>query len=167
VAQNLQVLRPVPKTKRPHLTLNVFSGYIIEKRISSSKSWEKVITLEPSVTQHCISNLKEKSQYFFRVYAENAIGLSEPSETDAVQLKTHACKFECATMINRFALKISTPEKKIDLKYNLVRAECKSGKIASSWQLLLVLRKFYVFHHDCFPSVYVLFLCSCANLSLC
>jgi Fibronectin type III domain len=94
----------VPKIKQPQLTKNVFSGYIIEKRISSSKSWEKVITLEPSVTQHCISNLKEKSQYFFRVYAENAIGLSEPSETDAVQLKTHACKFACATIINRYLL---------------------------------------------------------------
>jgi len=71
----------------------LFSGYIIEKRISTSKSWEKVITLEPSVTQFCITNLKEKSEYYFRVYAENAIGLSEPSETEAVQLKTHACKY--------------------------------------------------------------------------
>lgn len=124
-----------------------FSGYIIEKRISSSKSWEKVITLEPSVTQHCISNLKEKSQYFFRVYAENAIGLSEPSETDAVQLKTHACKFECAMIINIFAFKNLHPIQKIDL--TMVRAECKSSKIASSWQLLLVMRNF-MFHHYLF-----------------
>jgi hypothetical protein len=72
----------------------MYLGYIIEKRISSSKSWEKVITLEPSVTQFCISNLKEKSEYYFRVYAENAIGLSEPSETEAVQLKTHACEYQ-------------------------------------------------------------------------
>lgn len=63
--------------------------------------------MEPTVSQHCISNLKEKSQYFFRVYAENAIGLSEPSETDVVQLKTHACKFECKIITDKFSLHIS------------------------------------------------------------
>ncbi|KAG8223454.1 hypothetical protein J437_LFUL001947 [Ladona fulva] len=58
------------------------TGYVIEKRISTSKKWEKVVTLEPSVTSHCVQNLKEKSEYFFRVYAENSIGLSEPAESD-------------------------------------------------------------------------------------
>nr|CAD7423859.1 unnamed protein product [Timema monikensis] len=66
------------------------TGYIVEKRQSSSNKWTKVVTLEPSVTQHCIANLKEKSEWFFRVSAENSIGLSPPASTELVSLKTHA-----------------------------------------------------------------------------
>ncbi|KAJ8898143.1 hypothetical protein PR048_003503 [Dryococelus australis] len=66
------------------------TGYIIEKRQSSSQKWTKVATLEPSVTQYCIANLKEKSEWFFQVFAENSIGLSPPACTDLISLKTHA-----------------------------------------------------------------------------
>lgn len=66
------------------------TGYIVEKRLASSKKWVKVVTLETSITQHCIENLKEKSEWFFRVYAENSIGLSPPASTELVSLKTHA-----------------------------------------------------------------------------
>lgn len=67
-------------------------GYIIEMRLPSEKTWTKVVTLEPSVTLHCIENLKERSELFFRVYAENSMGLSPPACTEIVSLKTHAGK---------------------------------------------------------------------------
>ena len=69
------------------------AGYIIEMRLASAKTWTKVVTLDPSVTQHCIENLKERSELFFRVYAENSIGLSPPAATEIVSLKTHASKY--------------------------------------------------------------------------
>lgn len=67
-------------------------GYVIEMRLPSEKTWTKVATLEPSVTLHCIENLKERSELFFRVYAENSMGLSPPACTEIVSLKTHAGK---------------------------------------------------------------------------
>jgi len=66
------------------------TGYIIEKRVESSAKWEKIVTLEPSVTLYCIQNLKEKSEFYFRVMAENPMGLSSAAETGKVALKTHA-----------------------------------------------------------------------------
>ncbi|PSN52174.1 Titin [Blattella germanica] len=72
------------------------TGYIIEMRLISAKSWTKVVTLDPSVTQHCIENLKEKSELFFRVYAENSMGLSPPACTEIVSLKTHAKSYTIA-----------------------------------------------------------------------
>jgi len=66
------------------------TGYIIEMRLPSEKTWTKVVTLEPSVTLHCIENLKERSELFFRVCAENSMGLSPPACTEIVSLKTHA-----------------------------------------------------------------------------
>lgn len=61
-------------------------------RLASANTWTKAVTLEPSTTQYCIENLKEKSKLFFRVYAENSIGLSPPASTEIVTLKTHAGK---------------------------------------------------------------------------
>lgn len=61
-------------------------------RLPSEKTWTKVVTLEPSITLHCIENLKERSELFFRVCAENSMGLSPPACTEIVSLKTHAGK---------------------------------------------------------------------------
>lgn len=58
--------------------------------LSGTDKWEKVVTLDPSVTVHCIQNLKERSEFFFRVLTENPMGLSAPAETGKVALKTHA-----------------------------------------------------------------------------
>lgn len=52
--------------------------------------WEKVFTLEAFNLQYTFENLKDKSDYLFRVFAENAIGLSAPAQSDLVQLRTHA-----------------------------------------------------------------------------
>jgi len=66
------------------------TGYIIEKRISTTHKWEKAATVDPSVTQYTIENLKEKSEFYFRVSAENEVGASEPNNTEKVALRTSA-----------------------------------------------------------------------------
>ncbi|KAK8746935.1 hypothetical protein OTU49_016904 [Cherax quadricarinatus] len=66
-------------------------GYVIERRLISEKKWEKVDTVDASVTLYCVENLREKSEYEFRVFAENPVGLSlEAAMTEQVRLKTHA-----------------------------------------------------------------------------
>lgn len=54
--------------------------------------WEKVYTLEAFTLEYTFENLKEKSDYRFRVFAENSIGLSAPASSDVVQMRTHASK---------------------------------------------------------------------------
>lgn len=66
------------------------TSYIIEKRMVGVEKWEKVATLDASMTMHCIQNLREKSEFFFRVATENPMGVSAPVETEKVSLKTHA-----------------------------------------------------------------------------
>lgn len=68
---------------------------MIEKQLNASNKWFKVATLDPTVTRYCVENLKEKSEYFFKIYAENCIGLSQPVETKLVSLLTHASKYAC------------------------------------------------------------------------
>lgn len=71
------------------------TGYVVEKRLatlSSSIKWTRVVTLDAYCTQYCIDNLKEKSEYVFRVLAENEAGLSAPATTESIVLKTHASK---------------------------------------------------------------------------
>ncbi|XP_014601987.1 PREDICTED: titin [Polistes canadensis] len=67
------------------------TGYIIEKRplIGKGSRWIKVVTLEATTHQYCIENLKE-SEFLFRVFAENSMGLSLPTNSEPVTLKTHA-----------------------------------------------------------------------------
>ena len=69
------------------------TGYIIEKRLSTTHKWEKAATVDPSVTQFVIENLKEKSEYYFRISAENEVGAGEPAATEKVALRTSARKF--------------------------------------------------------------------------
>lgn len=68
------------------------TGYVVERKLEFMPKWEKVFTLEAFTLQYTFENLKEKSDYRFRVFAENAIGLSLPAITETVQLKTHASK---------------------------------------------------------------------------
>merc|ERR1719450_1476666 len=43
------------------------TGYVIEKRIGTSHTWEKAATVDTSVTEYTVENLKEKCQYYLRV----------------------------------------------------------------------------------------------------
>jgi len=65
------------------------TSYVIEKMLTSS-SWEKVATVENTVTEYTVENLKEKGEYLFRVAAENEMGAGEAAVTDKICLKTHA-----------------------------------------------------------------------------
>lgn len=68
-------------------------GYFIEKRLATLTStikWTHVISVDTYCMQYCVDNLKEKSEYVFRVLAENDAGLSAPAITESVQLKTNA-----------------------------------------------------------------------------
>ena len=76
---------PPSDTGGVHLT-----GYIIEKRVSTSDIWERVATVETSVRDFMIENLKAKTEFFFRVSAENEVGVGEANMTEKVSLKTHA-----------------------------------------------------------------------------
>jgi len=78
------------------------AGYVIEKRLNATDKWFKAATLEPTVTQYSVENLKEKSEYFFKICAENYVGLSEPVETKLVSLLTHAS--ECIRFYYLFVL---------------------------------------------------------------
>ena len=69
------------------------TGYVIEKRIGTSHTWEKAATVDTSVTEYTVENLKEKCQYYLRVSAENEIGVGEAATTEKVVLKTSASKY--------------------------------------------------------------------------
>ncbi|KAI4499904.1 hypothetical protein M0802_005160 [Mischocyttarus mexicanus] len=83
------------------------TGYIIEKRplIGKGSRWIKVVTLEATTHQYCIENLKE-SEFLFRVFAENSMGLSLPTNSEPVTLKTHA---NLDTILIKFLLLLAVP----------------------------------------------------------
>lgn len=68
----------------------MLSDYIIEYKTVKGKMWTKVITVGGSVYEHCIENIKEKDELVFRISAENAIGVSLPTESQTVRLEKHA-----------------------------------------------------------------------------
>ena len=74
------------------------TGYVIEKRLSTTHKWEKAATVDASVTLYTIENLKEKSEYYFRVSAENEEGAGEPAATEKVALRTSARKYNTTTL---------------------------------------------------------------------
>ena len=57
-------------------------GYPIERKEPGRSQWIRVTRVEPDVTWHTIKNLLEGRGYVFRVFAENAEGLSEPAAID-------------------------------------------------------------------------------------
>ena len=61
---------------------------------SNAHKWEKVATVDTAVTQYTVENLKEKSEYYFRVSAENEVGAGEAAATEKVALRTSARKFQ-------------------------------------------------------------------------
>lgn len=74
----------------------------MEKRSSTSTSWSKVITLDAHQLHYTIDNLKDKCEYWFRVSAENEVGLGAPAVTESISLKTHASKLNVGNVLYDF-----------------------------------------------------------------
>ena len=53
------------------------TGYYIEMREAPKSSWQRVTTVNYDITSYCVQNLKEKKEFFFRIYAENKVGRSD------------------------------------------------------------------------------------------
>ena len=68
--------------------------YIIEKKEKFCMNWEKATEVLGDKTEVKVMDLKEKSEYQFRVIAVNAAGPSEPSDATKHHLVKHRkCKF--------------------------------------------------------------------------
>lgn len=57
-------------------------SYLIEKRDAMRTTWSRVEQTSPDITSYCVQNLSEGNEYYFRVFAENKIGASQPLEMD-------------------------------------------------------------------------------------
>lgn len=57
------------------------TAYVLEKRDAKRTMWSKVDRIGPKDTKYTFDGLTEGCEYYFRVAAENKIGLSEPLET--------------------------------------------------------------------------------------
>lgn len=69
-------------------------GYVVELKEARKTMWKKVDKLTPDITTLCIQNLNENAEYYFRVFAENSAGFSEPLEMDtSVLLKSPFSKW--------------------------------------------------------------------------
>ena len=64
------------------------TGYYIEMREAPKSSWKRVATVGPDVTTYNVPNMKEKEEYFFRIYAENKVGQSDALVSDGVTVKS-------------------------------------------------------------------------------
>ena len=54
------------------------SAYVIEQRDEVCNYWQRVARVKPSHQSYTVSSLSEHSSYYFRVFAQNIEGLSEP-----------------------------------------------------------------------------------------
>lgn len=56
-------------------------SYTVERREQGRSMWSKVDTVDASKTSIVATRLSQGKEYFFRIYAENDIGLSKPLES--------------------------------------------------------------------------------------
>ena len=69
------------------------TSYIIEMRSASRSVWHKAGSVDSSACAFNVPDLKEGCEYYFRVMAVNAEGMSKPLEnSDAVMAVKRICK---------------------------------------------------------------------------
>jgi hypothetical protein len=57
-------------------------------------TWLKAGIVRPHVHEFTMENIMKNSHYYFRIFAENAIGMSEPLETEqAIEAKPAYSKY--------------------------------------------------------------------------
>lgn len=61
--------------------------YIVERRDSKRNTWMSAGTMKPEETEFTVTKLIEGNEYLIRVFAENSVGASEPTETEPVTAK--------------------------------------------------------------------------------
>lgn len=64
------------------------TAYFIEKQEKTQKQWQKVAEVTPDVLSYMVQDLLEGHEYFFRVFAVNAIGVSDALEAADILLKS-------------------------------------------------------------------------------
>ena len=64
------------------------TGYYIEMREAPKSSWQRVTTVNADITSYCVQNVKEKKEYFFKIYAENKVGRSDSLLSEGVTIKS-------------------------------------------------------------------------------
>lgn len=77
---------------------------MVQKQEKSSLTWTKVATLDPSTLQYTVENLKDKSEYYFHVLAENSAGLGPEASTELIALATHASEYPLLFLTLSFSI---------------------------------------------------------------
>ena len=57
-------------------------AYVVERREHLSPTWTRVARVKPQTTVYTVNNLAERTDYQFRVYAENVEGAGPPLTLD-------------------------------------------------------------------------------------
>lgn len=76
------------------------TGYVIELRNRGSIKWEPTMTTGADELSAVLTDVVENEEYFFRVRAQNIVGVGKPSHpTRAVKIMDPIGKHASATMI--------------------------------------------------------------------
>lgn len=70
------------------------TGYTLEIRESSKTSWSPMAIVKPDITSYCVQKLKERLEYFFRIFAENKVGKSDALVSEGVTVKSPFGKYQ-------------------------------------------------------------------------
>lgn len=62
--------------------------YTIEKCEASKKVWTKVGDVDKEVENFCAQKLQQDVDYLFRIVARNAVGASDPLESEPIKTRT-------------------------------------------------------------------------------
>ena len=65
--------------------------YIIEKKDATKPEWEVATEVPGNQLKGKVNNLKERSEFQFRIIAVNKAGPSKPSDASILQIIKHKC----------------------------------------------------------------------------